>query len=156
MSEEIPRTRAEAVLDVWYFIRLHFLHRRLYSRARATMAIVGLVSGSAAMVEAFRDRPQLLPVLGVVVAVAGASDLVFNWAELAARHDAWRKEMADLLARNPSLEEIDAAIARRSGSVDDEIQALCVPAFNDNVRRNGHEDWVRSENIFERFMRFLA
>jgi hypothetical protein len=42
-----------------------------------------------------------------------------------------------------SLADIDSALGRHDGEVDDEIKALTFIAFNQNARSNGHEDWVR-------------
>jgi hypothetical protein len=156
MSNDIPRTKAEAVLDVRYQMRLHFLHRRFYNRMRAWVASTSLIAGSAAVVSAFRDVPGALLACGLIVAVAGAADLVFRWAERAAKHDTWRRDLAAFLANDPDLPQIEAVLIRHDGTVDDEIEALRLVALNDNARSNGHEDWVRPEGFAERIMRCLA
>jgi hypothetical protein len=157
-TTETPRTKAEAILDIRYGIRLHFLHARLYRRLRAGAAIASLLAGSAAMVSVLQAVPGGLLAAGICVAVASGADIVFGWAEKAARHNVLRRQLADLLARvsKLSFEDIDSELARYEAEADDEIEALRLPAFNDNVRSNGHEDWVRPEPFSARLMRLVA
>jgi hypothetical protein len=94
---------------------------------------------------------------GIVVAVASALDVLNQWAERAAKHDSWRHEMSKVLADSSSLSlaDIDAALARHGGEVDDEIESLRVIAFNDVARSNGRDDLLRPLSLASRLCRFF-
>jgi hypothetical protein len=159
MSEmQNSRSKYEAVLDIRYGIRLHFLHARLYRNLRTGAAIVSLLAGSAAIVSVLQAIPHGVLAAGIIVAVASSGDIVFRWAEKAADHDVLRRRLAQLLAGAPelSLEALDSERARCEADEDDEIESLRVLAYNDNLRSNGHEDLVRAEPLSARLIRFLA
>lgn len=152
------RDKDEAIRCVRYQIRLHFLHHRLYMRIRRFISFASLLLGSTALYGAFKESPAALGVAGIAVAVLGAADLVMDWANRAARHDAWRRRMANLLARSSELQlgEIDRELAELEGDVDDEIESLRKPANNDVLRANGLEVAVQKESVRERLYRFIA
>lgn len=158
MSETIPRTRYEALLDVRYQIRLAFLHERLYRRIRTVLAFIALVASSAAFMTALRPWPALLQVAALVITFIGFAELLGNFAEKAARHALWRSRFAGVLACSATapLDDIERALAEHEGTCDDEIEGLRVVARNDNVRANGHEDWADPETRWQRFMRAIA
>ena len=152
------RSKYEALLDVRYAMRLHFLHRRLYNRLRGGVALVSFCAGSAAIATALQGVPGALLVCGVLVALASACDLVSHWSDRAARHDVWRRSMAAILQRETELSlcDIDAALAKHEGEVDDEIESLRILAYNDNLRSNGREDYVRAEPFAAKVVRLIA
>jgi hypothetical protein len=155
---DIERTKSEALLDLRYQIRLHFLHARLFRRFRAFSAILSLGAGSAALISALQGSPRALAALGIIVALVSAADVVLHWSERAATHSIWQRDLSDLLARSTpmTLEDLDSEMTRLIGPIDDEIESLRVPAFNDNVRSNGHEDWVRPESLLQRLISAIA
>jgi hypothetical protein len=152
------RSKYEATLDIRYGMRLHFLHSRMYRHFRAGVAIISLLGGSAALVSALQALPHGILFAGIVVAATSCADIVCGWAEKAARHDVLRRRLADLLARAPglTLEAIDSELARYEADADDEIESLRLPAYNDNVRSNGHEDWARPEPLATRLIRLVS
>ncbi len=152
------RSKYEAILDLRYDMRLHFLHARLYRHLRAGAAILSLLAGSAAIVSVLQTLPGGLLVAGVVVAAASAADILFRWAEKAAHHDVLRRRLAEILSRESelSLEALDSELARYEVEADDEIESLRVPAYNDNLRSNGREDLVRPESLSARLFRLIA
>lgn len=153
-----PRDKDEAIRCARYQLRLHFLHYRLYGRIRRAVAFVSLLFGSAALYGVFKDNASAIGLAGIAVAALSTADLVMGWADRAARHDAWRRRMADLIARSHDLtmEDIDRELAQLEGDVDDELESLRVPAFNDMLRSNGLESAVRPERVVEKFVRLFA
>lgn len=152
------RTKAEAVLNIKYYCRLHQLHARLYNRLRGAAAVVSVVAGSAALVSALQSVPYLLSGLGVVVAAVSGIDFFFGWAEKAACHKQWRREYSSLLARSATMDlnGIDAELAKLSGETEEEVESLRAVAWNDVLRSNGHEDGMREEGFAQRLVRSLA
>lgn len=78
--------------------RYHLRRRRFFELWHATTNFIGIVSGSAAVVAVVKDFPMLAALLGVLVAVASAFDLVIGTAETARKH-------SDLAARFILLEK---------------------------------------------------
>lgn len=156
MSE--PRTKGEALLDVSYGARLHFLHCRLYKHARTTLTLVSLASGMSAFALALQLIPGGVGIMGFLVAACSIIDAQCNFADRAVRHAHWRAEHLDLLARSESmsLAEIDAEWRRIKKHIDDEVGSLCAVAMNDNLRTHGFESEMRKETRMQRLMRALA
>lgn len=151
-----PTTLAEAVLEIRYQIRLHFVHRRLYLRLRAGSTIVSLLAGSAAVATAMQNIPHLVLVSGVVVAAMSALDTVAGWSDRAARHEMAHAAMVELLAGDPDLATAKRELVRHELICLDEIEALRVPTFNEVMRANGHESWQRPVNSWGRIVSFVA
>jgi|GEM_PF-4663502 len=156
--QHYDRTSYEAILDVRYNIRLHQLSCRYYARLRWIAAVASLVAGSGALVGALQRMPFTLTACGIVVAVASAADIVGGWAEKGAKHQMWRVAFSDLLVRAPkmALDEIEESLARLDGTVDDEVEGLRLPAYNDNLRSNGRLDFTKAEPLRSRLMRMIA
>jgi hypothetical protein len=95
---------------------------------------------------------------GLVVAIAGFSDLLGGFADKIARGNIIREKLLGLLARSNhlTLQELDGEMARIEAVDCGEVESLRVVAFNDNARSNGHEDWVRPESRLQRLMPCLA
>ena len=156
---DIPRTKAEAILDIRYGIKLHLLHSRLYRRLRAGVTVVSLLGGSAALVSVLRTMPHVLVAAGIAVAVASAADIVGGWADKAPRvMRLLRRRLAALLSRVSTLdlEALDSELAGYEADADDELESLRIPAYNDNARSNGHEGWIRPEPLSSRLIRLIA
>jgi len=156
--DDIPRTKHEACLDASYAAQLHLLHRCIYRRVRTLLALVTVAAGTAAVTSALQQVPGGVTAAAILVALCGTLDVVCNFTEKAVKHELLRKEYVDLLARLDAmnLADFDAIRLGIQGRSDNLITSLSLVAFNDNVRSNGHEDWVRPENRMERFMRAVA
>lgn len=153
-----PRTKGEALLDISYGARLHFLHCRLYRRIRSVLTITSLIAGTSAFAMAMSLLPAAVGLMGIVVAACSIIDAQCNFAERAMRHAQWRVAALELLARAEpmTLAEVDAAWLKLRAGIDDEIESLRTVAMNDNLRAKGFEDSMRSENRVQRLMRVLA
>lgn len=158
MTTANSRSKSEAILDVRYEIRLHFLHARLYRRLQSAAAILALLAGSASITPLLQGLPHGVLVAGVLVAVFAACDLVFRWSDKAAHHHELRRRLTELLERTPDLDVagIDRELARIDVDDSDEIESLRIPAYNDNLRSNGYEDWVRPMSFMARLIRMIA
>lgn len=78
--------------------RYHLRRRRFFELWHAATNLVGVVSGSSAVVAVEKDVPTIAALLAVLVAVASAFDLVIGTAERARQH-------SDLAARFILLEK---------------------------------------------------
>jgi hypothetical protein len=156
--QDYERTTYEALLDIRYNARLHLRSCRYYANLRWGAAIISLIGGSGALISAIQASHLALFACGMLVAIASAADIVGGWAEKGARHQVWRKAHLRLAERAPALsvEEIDAALLRLESEVDDEVEGLRVPAYNDNVRSNGRDDYVMRESLVARVMRAIS
>jgi len=154
---DIERTKAESTLDIRYAIRLHELHLRLYGRIRAALSFITLAGSSAALVSLLADRAALVAATAAAVAVAALFEQVFDFAAKVARRRVLIRSYYDLLARDLPLAEQDREMYRlRADGIEPGIESLRYVAFNDNVRRSGHEDWARPESAMQRLLRALA
>jgi hypothetical protein len=151
------RTKYEAILDVKYAIRLHFLHCRLYKRLRGTLVFISLAAGMSAFALALNVIPGAVGVMGVLVAVCAIIDATGNFAEKSMLHKQWRGELLHLLARADAMDvaAIDAELSRLSVQMDDEIEALRMPAYNDNLRSTGHQPTAKC-TLFARLISAIA
>lgn len=152
------RTKAEAILNVRYQERLHFLHCRFYHRVRKVFNFITLAAGSAAIAAAIKSVPGGVAASAVVVTLISFFDVLGNFPEKAVRHDVWRRRAAELKAGSAEFDlvTIDRELARLTGDVDDEIEALRAVAFNDVLKSSGYEDGIRDESRMQRFLRVLA
>lgn len=152
------RTKGEAVLDLHYAVRLHFLHCRFYRRIRALLTFVSLGAGSAAFALALQWLPGGVGVMGVVVAACSILDATGNFAEKAMLHKQWREQLLDLLARSApmDLQAIDAEWRLLKRGMDNEIESLRPVAMNDNLKSFGYESSMRPETRLQRLVRAIA
>jgi len=142
------RSHYEAMADIQYAIRLQLLHERMFRRAKGIATVIAILATSSAFAGVFEALRRARPVeagyliigAGIVLALLGAIDIVFDLSGKAWQHCHQRKRYGQLAARAQSLKlaKLDAEIA--SVAVDDlpEIEALRVPAFNDVQRSLGH------------------
>jgi hypothetical protein len=151
-------TKAEAVLQLRYVIRLHQLHRRLYRRVEMGMSFASIVAGSAALLPVWQQMPGGLMLSGIALAIIGAISAVGGLAEAAAQRNVTIRQLNRALERAAdaavSAAEIDAANLASESHVD--IEALRYIAYNDVLRAGGHTDGMQPETPWQRVMRAVA
>jgi hypothetical protein len=152
-----PRTKAEAILSIKYQIRLHALHRRLFKRVQSLLAVVSLLAGAAALIPFWQSIPGGITISAVIVAFVSIVGALGGFAEDSVKHDIWRREAADLLARSAGMDlvAIDAALAYVPGD-DETIESLRAVAFNDVLTSGGFDDGKHTESCSERVFRQIA
>lgn len=156
-AEQRARTVGEAKLDAFYHARLHELHARLYRRLRYAVVILSLLAGSSAFAAAMASHGLLAGVSGFVVALLTFVDIAVDFAGKGLAHTSQRKRYLELIRSNPAqLDAYDKQLAKIAEDDPGEIESLRVPAYNDNVRSNGHESWARAEGFWQRMARIAA
>jgi hypothetical protein len=156
--EHYERSQYEACMDARYQVVLHDKHVRFYKRARAGITFISLAGGSTALVGAVGNHPTALAIAGFGVALVSFLDVSIDFAARAAEHGTVKKRYLALLRKSGlSLEEFDAELLRIDEEEDvSEIDALRMPAYNENVRNQGREECQRAETRWQRFMGVIA
>lgn len=136
------RNVGEAILDVLYGIRFNDLNVRFYRRLDGLLASLNLILGSAAAVTLLSKQPEIAGWSGLLVAIVSAIDKTMKPADKALRCAEHRAKFGALAARahDMNLADIDRELRVLQACGPDTIEALAIPAFNDNLRSNGHYD----------------
>jgi hypothetical protein len=153
-----PRTKGEALLDLSYAIRLHRMSCRRYRKLKGVVAFTTLILGMAAVISALQSLPYAIGIAGIVIGTMSVIDVLGGFGEKATRHNHWREQYEDLSARSAemTLDQLDAERKRIARGVDNEVEALRVPAYNDNLASCGYESMMRPETFRQRLARVLA
>ncbi|MDR3414196.1 MAG: hypothetical protein P4L87_25090 [Formivibrio sp.] len=147
MTEEVRdylRSHYEAVGDVRYHARLHYLHAAFYRRIRMVMATISLMSGTASFASVVGNYPLIASVAGVVIAVIAVLDAVSGLPDKVFSHQSLYKRFTELAGRAAKLEmdAIDAESAAIEADETGEIESLRLRAYNDSVLSAGRPDYV--------------
>lgn len=155
---EQPRTKLEAESELDYEIRLHYRHARLYGRVRKVLTFIAALGSASAFANAFAMSPMLTAIGGLVVALCGFADIVWDFGTKAAKHEVTRQAYCEVLTRvhRLSLEQLDAAMARIAKTDPGHIEALRWPVQNDVLRTRGYNDHLRTLTAGQKFMDWLA
>ncbi|GIX39017.1 hypothetical protein [Silanimonas lenta] len=162
MSHFSPRTRAEALRDLDYAIRVGVVHERLFGRMHRLFRLIQLLGSSAAFAGVVGGNAALSASFALLVAAVAFLDIAFDPAVAARRH-------ADLVralsrAKSEALENpgktVDAIDQARAAASDIEgltlFESLRVPCYNEVQRRHGLEANVRPLTRWQRFMQAIA
>lgn len=158
VQEHYERSHYEATLDVRFHARLHLIHARLFRRVRGILSFATLFSGSAAFAMAVADKPPLMKLAALAVAIITIVEHVLDPARKAAHHDHLRARyvLLDRDAPRLKLDELDKRLGEIGVDDGSIIDALRGPAMNDVLRQNGREDWTRRLGRWERIMGWFA
>jgi len=156
-----PRTRAEALRDVDYIVRVGVVHQRLFSRLDKGLKLVQVFGGSAAFGAATSGQMALMTVAGVMVALTASVGLVFDFGLAAQRYGVLVSRcnaitLQALSRPEMTIAEIDAAKTRDTDLDLNVIEALRVPCFNEVQRRHGLLANVKPLTLWQRFWTALA
>lgn len=152
------RTLEEAVADVKYADRYGELNERLWRRLDTFLNLLCALGGSAAVGAVVSQGATLTATAGVVMAVAGAAQLVLRPLERAMAFRDARREILQLeaVAWTLPMNEIDARLRAIEAAAPVGFTGLEVPARNDCVRSMGHGTAVEPLNAVQRLMAALA
>jgi len=156
-----PRTRAEALRDVDYIVRIGVVHQRLYSRLDKLLKLVQAFGGSAAVGAAISGQTTLIVVVGVLVALAASISLVFDFGLAAQRYGLLVSRCSAITVQALDTPEMDIAAidAARERAADldiNEIEALRMPCFNAVQRRHGLHAHLKPLTRWQRCVAALA
>jgi hypothetical protein len=156
--ELAPRTRQEALFDVYYGCSLNSLHARLYSRLRSVFTAINLFGGTAAVAGFFAGRPAiamyaaaLLGLISVVAHVVNAPDKLARFNELHRRYLALMREAPQL--------DFKALEDRLRAAQDDTtplIEGLRWVAYNAAIRESGINLPLEELSFTQKAMRLVA
>lgn len=157
-AREYERSHYEAVMDVRYFARLHFLHINFYRRINYIVSALSLVSGTAAYSSAINGSPALLTASGVLVALFSAIGVLCNFPEKIVQHRLLyrRYKELDATAKGMSLDSLDEKIKAISMDEDGVVKALELRAFNDNVISAGRTDYAEQLPLISRAVSLIV
>lgn len=152
------RTKLEALNGLKYEIRLHYRHARLYRRMRAVVTFVAAVGSASAFSSVFAGSPRLMGVGGMLVALCGITDLVWDFGAKATAHELMRKAYCKLQGRwaDLSLSEVDAEMAAISSDDPGHIESLRWPSHNDTLRSEGYLEHLKKLSWRERLFDTIA
>lgn len=155
-TNTLPRTKAEALRDLDYVIRLSQLHRRLYNRLHATLRFLELLGGSAGVAVAISGSSDLVRATGALLAVVACANFAFDPGARARDHARCGATYDDLKARSSgmTLEQIDAE--RAAVRDPDYLESLRIPSWNDMMRSHGFVSSQQPLSTLQRFMRAVA
>lgn len=153
-----PRTKAEAILQIQYNVRLHELHRRFFSRTKTTLAFISLAGGGGAIPAALTSMPGAVMSCGLIVAIAAFADVLGRYTERAAEHAGWKRDYAELQAQTDpmTLAQIDAALAHLEARTHVEVNSLRAVAWNDTLESRGFDDVMRTETVSQKIARVMS
>jgi len=160
-TNERPRTRRKALLDVDYIVRVGVVHQRLFSRVDKGLKLAQSFAGSAAVGAAISGQPVLVAVVGGVVALAASVSLVFDFGQAAHRYGVLVSRCTAITAQaldTPDMDAsaIDIAVIRATDLDLNEIESLRMPCYNAVLRRHGLSANVKPLTLWQRFWAALA
>lgn len=141
---DYERSHYEAVMDIRYYARLHFLHINFYRRVNYIISALSLISGTAAFASAIKNNPELLTATGVLVAIFSAIGVLWNFPEKIVQHRLLYRRYKELeaVAQGMELDALDEKIKEIGMDEDGVVKALELRAFNDNVMSAGRTDYA--------------
>jgi len=156
-----PRTRAEALRDVDYIVRIGVVHQRLYSRLDKALKLAQVFGGSAAVGAAISGQAIVIAVVGALVALAASLSLVFDFGLAAQRYGLLVSRCSAITVQalnNPDMDiaAIDAARTQVADMDINVIEALRVPCFNEVQRRHGLLANIKPLTCWQRCVATLA
>lgn len=157
-TQSYPRTIEEARLDASYDVRINELHERFFGRLHAGCMLITLLASTAAFVSVVQSNGALAAVSGAVITAVGFADALLDFGGKASRFRAARQRYQRLLATGAdwNLAKFDKALAELAIEDEVPIEALRLPAYNQNLRRHGRLDFVQPLSRWQQLMELLA
>lgn len=146
--------KEEVMLDIDYAIELHKKCAAVYSKFKFGFNLV-FVLGGAYVASCSEWQRQAV---GTVMMICATLTLLIDPSEKKAMHEEHRRSWLALRADSIDLDLKD--IERRRIDIRrtdiDAIEALKLPAFNENLLRHGHKDDCADISIWSRLVNLLA
>lgn len=151
------RTIYQVKMDIEYEVRLRALHFRLFDRLRKASSLLTMLAGMAVLAPLRSGSPTFSLILGLVVALIGAGNFVWDFGGIARANEAQRRKYQELLGQlGTDVQKADEARAAIGKDDPSAIEALCGVAQNDVLRAYGHIGSIEPESRLERFFRKIA
>lgn len=148
----------QAVLEARFGIHYNVLNERFFRRLKFVFEIVSFLSGTAAVGAVLGNRPDLMMVAGVAIAVLAGANLLLSPGEAAVRFNEIYRRFTDLDRRAKSLkaDEIREAISAIRADAPWGIDSLRPYAYNRCLEANGFADGLMRLTRWQRFVSFFA
>ncbi len=145
-------TKEELSLDVQYGYWFNLMCERFYKHLDLGINVVQLVGGSGAAFAVMNSTPDLMAVVGVLLAASASVSLLIQPAIKAAAHERVKADYTLLMAasRSMNVDELDQAIAQIRSKSPAGPGRIANPAYNAAVQAMGREDAVVKLSFMER------